>query len=424
MRVLIICYMLPPALYPTSIQMPRLMAHLEREEIGAVSGNVAVMATGLECYADFNRKLAFDTNADFHTRLSGIWLLLARRYLPFYARVPDEFRGWIPRAEAAIAKKLDETGFLPDVLITFSEPMTDHLLGFRLKRKLGIPWVAQFSDPWADSPFRRGQFLANIVNRRLERKIIAAADRIVFTSQETVDLVMRKYPAEWRNKVDVVVHGFDPKLYPPRTQKPAKLTVRYIGHFYGHRTPLPLFRALETILREAPTLLDGVQVELVGRVQRWIRWHPAFRKLPQGLVRLEPSVPYMESLKLMAEADLLLVIDIPEPFSVLLHSKLIDYIGAGVPIMGIAPRGTSASLISRLGGFVADPLHHGDIVAQLRRAITFIRDRRRAIDPAPWGNPAVRAEYHIDRVAADFSRIVHEAAQMSLGPNGRRNLRF
>jgi hypothetical protein len=43
-------------------------------------------------------------------------------------------------------------------------------------------------------------------------------------------------------------------------------------------------------------------------------------------------VGYQESLKLMSEADALLVIDAPADQSVFLPSKLIDYIGAGRPI--------------------------------------------------------------------------------------------
>lgn len=410
MRLLIVCYMLPPALYPTSIQMPRMLAALDRKQMAYVSGNMRTMATGLECYSSFVDDAFFNANSDYAIRLSGLSLNLARRFVPFYARTPDEFRGWLPGATRAVHAKLKETGFKPDLLITFSEPMTDHLLGLTLKRELGIPWIAQFSDPWSDSPFRRRQFLANAVNRSLERKVFGTADRLVFTSQETIDLVMAKYPPAWRDKTRVIVHAFDPALYPARRQPDEKLVVRFVGHFYAHRTPLPLFRALRTVLDRSPTLAAKLQVELVGRTPRWVRYHPAYRALPEGMVQLRPSVPYLKSLELMQDSDLLLVIEAPERTSVLLHSKIVDYVGAGAPIMGIVPPGANANLIKRLGGFVAHPLNRAEIGAELGRAIDYIVERRRAADGKPWGEPAVRAEYRIDRIAADFAAIVREAA--------------
>ena len=148
----------------------------------------------------------------------------ARRLVPLYARVPDEFRAWVPRAEAATVARLARSDFKPDVLATFGEPMSDHLLGLRLAARLKLPWLAHLSDPWADSAFRRHDWLANIVNRRLEKQVIAQADRVVFVSQETLDLVMAKYPAAWREKARVVPHSFDPALFPPPAPRGAILS--------------------------------------------------------------------------------------------------------------------------------------------------------------------------------------------------------
>src|SRR5690242_17982215 len=40
-----------------------------------------------------------------------------------------------------------------DILVTFGQPMVDHLAGLRIKKKTGTVWIAHFSDPWADNPF-------------------------------------------------------------------------------------------------------------------------------------------------------------------------------------------------------------------------------------------------------------------------------
>ena len=305
--------------------------------------------------------------------MTGVPAILARRFVPLYGAMPDEFRRWVPRAVGATLAKLAETGFRPDIVASFGEPMSDHLVGLELKRRLGVPWLAHFSDPWSDNPFRAGRFLTRPIDRSLEARVVEAADRVVFTSNETRDLVMRKYPAHWRMKTAVLAHAYDPALYPPSAAKDRTIVVRHIGSFYGRRTPLPLLRALLAIDRRT---LDGVRFELVGRTPLWLPFHPAWRALPDGLVRREGFVPYSRSLSLMSASDLLLVIDAPSELSVFLPSKLIDYLGARVPVMGIVPPGTSASLLHRMGGITADTRRPREVVAALENALAEIAQRR------------------------------------------------
>jgi len=230
---------------------------------------------------------------------------------------------------------------------------------------------------------------------------------IVFTSAETRDLVMRKYPAAWRTKSAVLPHAFDPALYPPAAARDATIVVRHVGSFYGRRTPLPLLRAL---LAMEPTGREGVRFELIGRTPLWLPFHPVWRALPAGLVRCEGFVPYARSLELMAAADLLLVIEAPGALSVFLPSKLIEYLGARVPVMGIVPPGPSATLLQRMGGIVADPRSPRNVATALERALDDVR-RRRAATPAPWGNAAVRAEFAVDRIARSFAQMLEAAAR-------------
>ena len=410
MNLLVVSYVLPPNLYSQSIQIGRLLYHLNAR-IGALTGQVETLSCGLDAYPDFDHKLAFRRSVSFHPQLTGFLHRVAANLLPFYARVPDELTGWVPLAEDALIDQLAQEQFIPDVLVTFGEPMSDHLLGLRVKKRYGLPWVAHFSDPWVDNPCRRRFFLSNLRNRTLERDVINNADRVIFTSEETVNLVMDKYPPEWRAKVRVLTHSFEPTFYAVSDRSLDKpFTLRYLGNFYGHRTPMPLFKALAEINHRFPEELKNVRVELIGGVPPRMLSNAAYRSLPSGLVSVKSTVDYMTSLNLMADSDILLVIDAPAEVSVFLPGKLVDYLGVGVPILGIVPPGASAQLITKLGGCVANPCRVGEIAAALRQSLAEIRERRTAETSAAWGNPEVRAAYRAEAVAERFRSILGELA--------------
>lgn len=408
MDLLAVSYMLPPNLYPQAIQVGRMLYNLPAR-IGVVCGQVHQFASGLDCYPDFEARLSYRLEVPFTPRLSGLAHRLAVYGIPLYARAPDEFRSWVPRAEKAVLDHFAKNPDRPQALLTFGEPMSDHLLGLRLKQKLSLPWVAHFSDPWSDNPFRRRFPLSNFLNRRYEAQVVRHADRVIFTSQETLDLVMRKYPVEWRAKARILPHGFEQALYGERQREgDGSIVLRYLGNFYGNRSPLPLFKALAVLHRESPSLLAGVRVELVGHVPPRMFINTAYKSLPAGLVRTVPTVSYRQSLRLMADADLLLVIDAPEDVSVFLPSKLVDYLGANVPILGIVPPGASAKLITQMGGEVANPRELPAVVHALRQSIEACRQAHAEQRTAAWGNAAVRQQYCADTVAERLHSIISE----------------
>ena len=80
------------------------------------------------------------------------------RLLPPLKLLPDEKWVWIGAAARAARRLAAERRF--DVLVSFAQPWSDHLVGLRVHRATGLPWVAHFSDPWTDSPYLDGRALA------------------------------------------------------------------------------------------------------------------------------------------------------------------------------------------------------------------------------------------------------------------------
>lgn len=415
-RVLAVCYVLPPALYPQAIQIGRLLSH-SRHTIGEVCGPLGQAGAGnAERAGGRGTRFVVADPPPRHAALHR----LALRTLPLYGAVPDEQRAWAVRAgrELLGARWLEELA--PEAMITFGEPMSDHVLGLMLKQQLRLPWIAHFSDPWSDNPFRRPHKMARRLNAGLEAQVISAADAVIFTSDETADLFRNKYGARIDGKVHTLPHSLEPALYrqPSRAadDEGGPLVARYLGNFYGHRTPLPVLRALDRLAATRPDIACRLRVEFVGGVQGWMRLHPLVRNADPARVSFQASVPYQRSLDLIVDADLLLVVDAPAKTSLFLPSKLIDYLGAGRPILGAVPPGPSKRLIARIGGWTAEPRDSAGLAEAFAEFVAD-PDRRAAIAARAR---EVATEYEASRVAARFDAIVSATAALNTSTNTPR----
>lgn len=385
MNLLAISFYAPPQLTPQAIQVARLLYHLDAG-VTLVHGRDKHCADSYDQYPDFSRRVATLFVADPGTRLQGAWRRAAVRALPLYGACPDMLAPW---RRAALLRALAHIAMhRPDALVSFGMPMSDHLVGLALKRATGLPWLAHFSDPWADNPFHKTTPLEHQVNLALERRVIAHADQILFTSQRTLELVMRKYPAPWRDRAAVLPHAWDLDHFAaPLTLRRegaasgrvngvrpgVRHIVRHIGACYGARSPQPLFAGLARIAGQQPRLLDAVAFEMIGPVAPAFLDSPALRSLPPGLLTRRAQVSYRSALELASDASALIVIEAPSKAdSVFLPSKLIDYIGARRPVWGITPPGTAADLIADWSGgphTCADPAHPATVASMLAAGI-------------------------------------------------------
>ena len=321
------------------------------------------------------------------------WMVVraAWRVAPALRDFPDTTRVWAGRAARAAVQAAASGEFAG--LVSFAQPWSDHLIGLRVHRETGLPWVAHFSDPWADSPYATPHQRA--IWRRMEEDVVREAAAVVFVTSETVDLVMAKYPEEWRRKAFVVPHGFEPDRRRPvashQMDRSRPLRLVYTGRFYaGVRTPSSLLQALARL--RASRLLDGaLELSFVGPHTE--EYAAEARALGvSDVVRFAGRVTAGEAASRAADADVLLVIDAPSqgpgPF---LPSKLIDYLPLRKPILGVTPEaGATASLLRRLGCTVAPP----DDVAAIERALMDLVGRWRS------GTLGVGAAF--DSVAAEF----------------------
>lgn len=389
--VLAISYCLPPMPYPQSVQVGRMLRHL------AAHCRLWVVG-GIEPGAPEDSSMMPGFGAGF----AGMMRLartpaprreaIGARLLPMLYQRPDPQRGWMRRARAEILRAHRGRRF--NAIATFASPASTNLLGAALARDLGVPWLAHNSDPWADNPLAGHAPLMRGWMRRAEQDCFAAAAQLVFTSEETAELYRQRYPA-WAGRIAALNHSFAADA--PRAAGAGgpggPIRLRYLGSFYGARSPAPLLAALN---RLPPELRARLAVEIFGGGRR-----TASEIAAAGLadtVTRAPSVGYAESLRLMAEADLLLVIDAPAAHSVFFPSKLADYLGSGRPVLGISPPGTTQRILGTLGQPFCDPADIDAIAAHLAAAA-------RGELPAP-PSPEAIAPYDPGAVAARLAGLL------------------
>ena len=234
------------------------------------------------------------------------------------------------------------------VVFSFAQPWISHLAVLAVKRRFPqIRWAAHFSDPWVDSPYLGQTEGANLADaRQQEREIIDRADAVIFVTEQTSDLVMRKYPQAWRGKTHVIPHLLDlevPRL--PKVERKDVDQLRFVhaGSLYeGTRAPGGLFEALKELQQSA----SGGRLPLGFHFVGWTgsaTLKSVSDLLPGQCVSWTSPLYYTPSLKELANSDVLVVVDADFQVSPFLPSKIFDYLLFDKPMMALTPSGSATS---------------------------------------------------------------------------------
>jgi len=333
--------------------------------------------------------------------------LLARAGLSWLSDSPDAYRPWIRGAVQASSDLIGSSG-AGRLLVTFASPMSDHLVGLELRKRFpGLRWAAYFGDPWARNPMARRRGFDARRNLRLEDAVVSAADLLLFPCQEMADSVLAPYPLKAKD-ARIVTHGWEEGLY-PAGQRPRDegLRLLHAGSLYGSRSPGDLLQALGILAVRSPSLLDGVRVEFAGPGSDIVE--SLSGGLPKGLVTSLGGMPYLQSLAAMRAADALLLIEPSDPGSgVFLPSKLVDYIGAGRPVLAVCGRGAARRVVESLGGWTSPHGAPSATAASLSSLLEWLRASRG--DDRPWGAAGVRSGFEASSAGRAFAGCLAELA--------------
>lgn len=402
--VLVLAYAVPPMHVPMSPVAARLIAGLHQSGFGVDVISATAEASSFSLPLDDSLCDYLKSHCRSLVRLqSGSSLQrLFTHYRPFLRHFPDVMAGLQGIAfRVVMAAKPDSYS----AVLTVSPFHSVNPVMVRVKKACPeVRWVAHFGDPWANNPLEERP-LARLWNSWRESQALRAATYVTHTSHQALEMVHSTYPFLSRERTRVIPHAYDPSLYPSRPKRRNdKLTLRYLGTLFGRRSPTPFFKALSCLLNRRPELRDALRVELIGPMDRHLSAWEAIDDLPQGMVLHRHAVNYVESHELMYDADLLIVIEADVEATPFVPSKLMDYMGADTPIIGLAPPGGCREILDRLGCLTANPQAVDAIADVLEIGV----DRIIQGSTEPWCRDVVRRSFDLASGTAALIPLIME----------------
>jgi glycosyltransferase involved in cell wall biosynthesis len=192
--------------------------------------------------------------------------------------LPDTHRLWSFLARSTARRAIEAEQ--PALVYSTSAPFSAHLLGFWVHKTFGLPWVADFRDPWSEDdllPYYPGY---RALNRAMERRVLLAADHIITVSEPLVEMFAR-LSGRPRQDITLIENGYDeddvPALPPPRTER---FTITYTGEFSRVRLPDTFIAAVDSLVQGGAIPVDELRVAFAGKnTAKFVPDRPPFEQL-------------------------------------------------------------------------------------------------------------------------------------------------
>ncbi len=293
--------------------------------------------------------------------------------------IPDGRVGWLPFA-VPLGKQVLR-GEKPSVIFSTSAPYTAHLIGKRLAEWSGLPWVLDLRDLWVNNHFHSPPTRVHrFLTERLESACVRRADRVVCVTPVMTEEMRCRYADQPGSKFVTITNGFDADDFNSNlAPDPRYFSIRHLGSLYGSRSAGPFLQGLVLALQREPKLKDCLQVEFIGAMD-WVS-HQSYEVFVsahqlQAWVSRHSFVPHHEAIQLMQQSQVqLLILGESEHIEGVYTGKLFEYLGAGRPILAIAPPSIAATLVAELeAGIVADPGDHQSVAEAILKFYSWFQE--------------------------------------------------
>lgn len=256
--------------------------------------------------------------------------------------VPDPRFLWIRPSVRFLKQYLREHPV--DTIVSTGPPHSMHLIARALHRSMGIPWTADFRDPWTRIFYFKHLPLTRRSRKKyaaMELSVLREADHVVAVTDNMVrDFLEELGPGQQdKGKFHVIENGYDEADFTGITaaELPAGFNLVHTGLFSAEGNPRRLWKVLAELSRDLPGFGRDLHLTFAGKTDPEIL--AAVREAGLGDRLTDRGyIPHHEANRLQKAADLLLLPLREEPEAAgILTGKYFEYLAAGRPIAAFGP---------------------------------------------------------------------------------------
>lgn len=281
--------------------------------------------------------------------------------------IPDARALWIRPSVRFLTQYLKENPV--DAIFSDGPPHSNTRIATLLKQRTGIPWLADFQDPWTQVDYFSLLKLTSwgrARHERMEQEVFRWADKTTIVSNTWRDDLI----AIGAQNVEVIPWGFDPEDYQNlEPELDDHFTITHLGIMGYDRNPVQLFRALRQLIEEFPDLRQDLRLQLIGQVDYSVREAVALAGIEEQTV-YPGSVSRQEALQRTRSSQvLLLLLNQQANAQGRMPGKFFEYLAVRRPILNIGPVSSDvAQIVSATGsGYNCDYDDYEGMLSALRQ---------------------------------------------------------
>jgi hypothetical protein len=305
-----------------------------------------------------------------------------------------------------------------DALFIPGPPWHTFMVGPKIKREFGIPYVIDYIDPWVSSwgdgePIWKKAFWYRQMAILLEPFAVRHVDHVTAVSEGTNNGVRSRYPFMPSDMFTAIPYGGEPADFEYLKNNPrpnsywdkdeSNFHVCYVGAMLpkAYDTLRALFSALIQIREQNPALYSRFRFHFIGTTydpdpKRGLVMPVAKEMGLEGIVTEHPKrIPYLEAMNVLCQSDALVAMGTSERHYT--ASKIFPCILAKRPLLAIYHEDSSVVAIMRKAK-VGELVTYSDRGPVLTK-ISEIREKLTDIAMNPDGGPALDLSHFEDLTA-------------------------
>lgn len=254
--------------------------------------------------------------------------------------IPDARALWVKPSVRFLKKYVKKNPV--DAILSDGPPHTNTYIATKLSQKTGIPFLADFQDPWTQVDYYKLLKLTKWADQRHKKKeqeVFKTADKITIASPTWG----RELETIGARNVSTIYWGYDEDDFARREQKrDSYFSFTHAGLLGFDRKPDTFFRVLRDLKKEKNELKNDLRIRLAGMVDYSV--HEAIKQY-----NLEDNTEYLGNLSREQALDLtmnstilLLPLNKAENIKGRIPGKLFENLRTYRPILSLGPKGTDA----------------------------------------------------------------------------------